>query len=280
MLITILAQVVVLIIFLHVTLTTLPFVSWENILSKTKKTEGLYDEKLIAKIEFMKKVEDCSGVMNYISLVIGLALLAVTSYDINSYVTRFFLGVPLILSSFIIFGGVFYEVYPPLSSVFRVKRYGRFDSKLLGYLLEKTYKSKLPKDVFQLFKLYHLPYLALEETPKKESLDKATFDFSNSILRLSNYTDYNTSVFRVLLEPKNISILAAISNVLTDDKKLKFINSSEGYEILQDYKESLKEIENSMLSITKNKEQIIEEDLATELINNLAKAKENKYLVL
>lgn len=168
---------------------------------------------------------------------------------------------------------------------------GPLDDIVLNFLAHISYKKIMPREIYPLFKLYHFKYLSVFHKYKTNSLARAAYDFSTVMSVLISDSTYEKDVYKFLLEPKNVSVLATISNVLTDNVKLAFIDSTSGDSSRKVYIASLIEMSKEMEEIVsikkitdrdeKNKNETSKADkLNEELIAEMTKSKQNKHYIV
>lgn len=168
---------------------------------------------------------------------------------------------------------------------------GPLDDIVLNFLAHISYKKIMPREIYPLFKLYHFKYLSVFHKYTLNSLARAAYDFSTVMSVLISDSTYEKDVYKFLLEPKNVSVLATISNVLTDNVKLAFIDSTSGDSSRKVYIASLIEMSKEMEEIVsikkrtdrdaKNKNETSKADkLNEELLAEMTKSKLNKHYIV
>lgn len=281
---TIIFFVLTLLLMLNNIFTLVPILSFSNIYYIAYEKQKLPMPKLIKKLKPFMHYEEISMLVLAASFPLSILLMALYLFSAPENLAYEYLYIlPTVISMILGLVMLTFELYP-------LDGKGLLDYKVLKLFIRNHYKKEMPKDIYQLVELYFFNYLENKDkfTHKPKSLVLSTFNFSKAIMKLTTEQNEKSAVYNYLLEPSTISVLASITNVLTDDKKLKFIDGTEGSETLKEYKKTLKEIQYGMEKIAfkvdinkfnePNKD--MPEDMNVELMSALNKAKENKHFVV
>lgn len=269
-------------------LLLVPFISWDNIYHKAISVSNYYDSRLSTTLSIISGMTNFFyAITNYfivIQIMTNSIMITLLSDSTTTFRVLTGLGFINLLVS------VYYYILSMESSFEGgvSPDEGFLDVVMFKFLLKLTYKATLPKDIYQIVTLYYFTHLDRADISGYDSLMSNAHDFSNKILALWNKDSYREDINKFLLQPKNVSVLASISNVLTDDTKLEFIESSIGRDSRKVYISCLKDLTKEMTHFVVPKEIDIDDSQSSikaynsnvELISELEKAKNNNFYIV